>query len=46
MLSPLQAIGNAIPFLHDESTLAQIATTVLFAALGAILYRAGQRKIE
>jgi putative OPT family oligopeptide transporter len=46
ILGPLQAVGTAIPFLHDESALAQIATTVLFAALGVILYRAGQRRID
>ena len=46
ILGPLQAVGNAIPFLHDESTLAQIASTLLFVALGAILYRAGQKRID
>jgi putative OPT family oligopeptide transporter len=46
ILGPLQAVGNALPFLHDESATAQIGTAVLFVALGAILYRAGQRRID
>jgi putative OPT family oligopeptide transporter len=46
MLSPLQAVGNAIPFFHDESATAQIVSTLLFVALGGILYRAGQRRLD
>jgi len=45
-LSPFQAIGNALPFLHDESAFAHIAGALLFGALAAILYRYGQRKVE
>jgi putative OPT family oligopeptide transporter len=45
-ISWFDPIGNAFAFLHDETTLARIAGALLFAALGAILYRAGQRKIE
>ncbi len=45
-IGPFQAIGNALPFMHDESALAQIAGTLLFLALGAILYKAAQRQIE
>ncbi len=41
-----QAIGNALPFLHDNSSIAQLASAALFVALGGILYRAGQRKID
>jgi hypothetical protein len=46
ILSPLQAVGNAIPYFHDESTTAQIVSALLFTALGVILYRAGQRRLE
>jgi putative OPT family oligopeptide transporter len=46
ILGPLQSVGGALPFLHDESAVAQIATALLFLSLGAILYRAGLRKIE
>jgi putative OPT family oligopeptide transporter len=46
VLGPLQAVGGALPFLHDESAVAHIASALLFVALGAILYRAGQKTID
>ena len=46
ILGTLQSVGNALPFLHDESAVAQIATAALFLLLAAILYRAGQRKLD
>jgi putative OPT family oligopeptide transporter len=45
-IGPFQAIGNALPFLHDEGAVAHVAGALLFLALGGILYRAGQRRIE
>jgi putative OPT family oligopeptide transporter len=45
-IGPFQAIGNALPFLHDASAVAHVAGALLFLALGGILYRAGQRRIE
>ncbi len=46
ILGPLQSVGGAIPFLHGESSLAQVASALLFVALGTILYRAAQRRID
>lgn len=45
-LGPFQAISNVLPFLHDESTIAQIAGALLFFALAAILARFAQRQME
>jgi uncharacterized oligopeptide transporter (OPT) family protein len=45
-VAPFQAIGNALPFLHDDTAVGQIAGTLLFLALGGILMKAGQRRIE
>jgi hypothetical protein len=45
-LGPFQAIGNALPFLHGENALGHILGALFFLALAAILYRAGQRKLE
>jgi putative OPT family oligopeptide transporter len=39
-----QALGNAVAFLH-EGTSGYIASTLLFVALGIVLYRAAQRKV-
>ncbi len=44
-LAPLQAVGNAVPFLHGENATGQIAGALLFFALAAILTRYAQRKI-
>jgi putative OPT family oligopeptide transporter len=45
-LGPLQAIGNALPFLHGEDALGHILGLLFFLALAVILYRAGQRKLQ
>jgi putative OPT family oligopeptide transporter len=45
-IDPFTAIGNAVAFLHGEDAIGHIAGALLFLALGGILYRAGQRKIE
>jgi putative OPT family oligopeptide transporter len=45
-IDPFQAIGNAVAFLHGEDAIGHVAGTLLFLALGGILYRAGQRRIE
>jgi putative OPT family oligopeptide transporter len=45
-IGPFEAIGNTIGFLNEETGIARAAGALLFLALGAILYRAGQRAIE
>ncbi|MCA1584401.1 MAG: oligopeptide transporter, OPT family [Acidobacteria bacterium] len=45
-IAPFQAIGNALPFLHDEGLVAQLAGALLFLALAVILARFAQRRIE
>jgi putative OPT family oligopeptide transporter len=45
-LGPFQAVGNVVPFLHDESAIAHIASALLFFALAVILARFAQRKME
>jgi uncharacterized oligopeptide transporter (OPT) family protein len=45
-IGPLQAIGNAVPFLHGEDAIGQIAGTLLFFALAVVLARAGQKKLD
>ncbi|MBI1875253.1 MAG: oligopeptide transporter, OPT family [Acidobacteria bacterium] len=44
-ISPFQAIGNAVAFLH-EGTVGQLAGVLLFFALAAVLARMAQRKLE
>jgi hypothetical protein len=39
-----QAIGNALPFLHD-GTSGYIASAILFFALAVVLARAAQKKV-
>jgi putative OPT family oligopeptide transporter len=39
-----QAIGNLVPFLHDGSG-GYVASALLFAALGVVLFRAAQKKV-
>ena len=39
-----QAIGNALPFLHD-GTSGYIASALLFIALGVVLFRMAQKKV-
>jgi putative OPT family oligopeptide transporter len=43
-IDPFQAIGNALPFLHDGAS-GQIAGALLFFALSVILARWAQRKL-
>ena len=44
-VGPFQAIGNALPWLHDESGFAHIAGGLLFLSLAAITARAARRAI-
>jgi putative OPT family oligopeptide transporter len=44
-IGPFQAIGNAIPWFHGDTTLAQLASGLLFLALAAVTARAARRKI-
>jgi hypothetical protein len=46
MLEPFQAVGAALPFLHDEGRSGQVAGVLLFVTLGLILSRFARRKIE
>ena len=43
---PLQAIGAAFPFFHEETLLGQLASTALFIALVVIVARMAMRKVE
>jgi hypothetical protein len=45
MLAPFQAVGNALPFLHEEGTVAQVAGALLFFALAVVLAKFAQRKV-
>jgi putative OPT family oligopeptide transporter len=45
-IEPLQAIGNAVPFLHGEDAMGHIFGALLFLALGVVVARAGMRKVE
>ncbi|MEZ5416845.1 MAG: oligopeptide transporter, OPT family [Vicinamibacterales bacterium] len=45
-IGPFQAIGNALPFLHDEHGLGHVFGALLFGALAVILVRAGQRRMD
>jgi putative OPT family oligopeptide transporter len=45
-IAPLQAIGNALPFLHGENAMGHIFGALLFFALAVIVARAGMRKVE
>ena len=44
-IAPFQAIGNALPWLHDESGFAHIAGGLLFLGLAGITARAARRTI-
>ncbi len=46
VLSTLQSVGNALPFLHAEGASGQLFGAGLFLALAVILARAGQRTID
>ena len=41
-----QKLGEWFPYFHDTSSLAQIASLLLFLALALIVARMGQRKVE
>ncbi len=45
-IGPFQAVGNAVPWFHVESTVAQIASALLFLALAAVTARAARRTLE
>jgi putative OPT family oligopeptide transporter len=45
-LTPFQAVGDALPFLHGEDAIGHLAGALLFVALAIILSRFAQRKIE
>jgi putative OPT family oligopeptide transporter len=44
-IGPFQAIGKAVPWFHGDTTLAQLASALLFLALAAVTARAATRKI-
>ena len=44
-IGPLQAVGTMIPWFHEETGLAHIASALLFAALALVTVRAAGRKI-
>lgn len=46
VLAPLQAIGNALPFLHGEDALGHVAGALLFLALAVVLARFAQRRLD
>jgi hypothetical protein len=39
-------VGNAIPFMRGEDIVGQIASTLLFLALAAVLARFAQRSLD
>jgi putative OPT family oligopeptide transporter len=45
-IGPFQAIGNLVPWLHDEGTIAQIGSGLLFFALAAVTARAARRRLS
>ncbi len=45
-IAPLQAIGAAFPFLHEETLLGHLASSALFIALAFIVARMAMRKVE
>jgi putative OPT family oligopeptide transporter len=44
-IGPFQAIGNAVPWLHDDSNVAQIAGGLLFLALAVVTVRAARKQL-
>jgi putative OPT family oligopeptide transporter len=44
-IGPFQAIGNAIPWFHVETAVAQVASALLFLALAVVTARMARRKI-
>ena len=45
-IGPFQAIGNVVPWLHNESTVAQIGSALLFFALAVVTARAAKRRLS
>jgi putative OPT family oligopeptide transporter len=44
-IGPFQWIGDRLPYFHDETTLAQIASGLLFFALAVIVARQGRKNL-
>jgi putative OPT family oligopeptide transporter len=44
-IGPFQSIGNALPWFHDDTSLAKIASGLLFLTLAMVTARAAKRKI-
>ena len=44
-IGPFQAIGNVVPWLHDEGAVAQIGSALLFFALAVVTARAARRRL-
>jgi putative OPT family oligopeptide transporter len=45
-IGPFQAIGNLVPWLHDEGAIAQIGSGLLFLALAVVTARAARRRLS
>ena len=45
-LPPFAAIGNALPFLHGEDVVGQLAGAALFFVLAVVLARFAQRRLD
>jgi putative OPT family oligopeptide transporter len=45
-IGPLQVLGNAFPFFHQDTVLGQLATAALFFGLAVIVARVAMRKVE
>jgi hypothetical protein len=45
-IGPFQAIGNLVPWLHDEGTIAQIGSGLLFFALAVVTARAARKRLS
>ena len=44
-IGPFHAIGNLVPWLHDEGTIAHIGGALLFFALAVVTARAAKRRL-
>jgi putative OPT family oligopeptide transporter len=44
-IGPFQTIGNVVPWLHDDGTIAQIGSALLFFALAVVTARAARRRL-
>jgi putative OPT family oligopeptide transporter len=45
-IGPFQAIGNLVPWLHDEGTIAQLGSGLLFFALAVVTARAARKRLS